>query len=48
MPNTVKSKLYFFADDAKLYREIIRNNDVELQQEDLRKMEEWSKNGQKR
>ena len=44
MPNTVKSKLYLFADDAKLYREITSNKDVELLQEDLRKLEEWSKN----
>ena len=45
IPNTVKSKLYSFADDAKLYREITSNKDVELLQEDqwIRK---W-KNGQK-
>ena len=43
MPNTVKSKLYLFADDAKLYREITSNKDVELLQEDLRKLAEWSK-----
>ena len=47
MPNTVKSKLYLFADDAKLYREITSNKDVELLQEDLRKLEEWSKNSLK-
>ena len=44
MPNTLKSKLYLFADDAKLYRDITSNKDVELLQEDLRKLEEWSKN----
>ena len=43
MPNKVKSKLYLIADDAKLYREISSNQDVELLQEDLRKLEEWSK-----
>ena len=43
IPNTVKSKSYFFEDDAKLYRENTRNKDVELLQEDLRKLEEWSK-----
>ena len=37
MPNTAKSKLYLFADDAKLYREITSNKDVELLKEDLRK-----------
>ena len=44
MPNAVKSKLYSFADDAKLYREITSDKDVELLQEALRKLEEWSKN----
>ena len=44
MPNTLKSKLYLFADDGKLYRDITSNKDVELLQEDLRKLEEWSKN----
>ena len=39
----VKQKLYLFADDAKIYREITRDKDVELLQEDLRKLEEWSK-----
>ena len=44
MPSTVKSKqLYLFADDAKLYREITSNKDVELLKEELRKLEEWSK-----
>ena len=44
MPNTVKSKLCLFADDAKLYRENTSDKDVELLQEDLRKLEEWLKN----
>ena len=44
MPNKVKSKFYSFADDAKLYTEITSNKDVELLQEDLRKLEECSKN----
>ena len=42
MPNTVKSKLYIFADNAKLYREITSNKNAELLQEDLKKLEEWS------
>ena len=42
MTNTVKSKLCLFADE--LYREITSNKGVELLQEDLRKLEEWSKN----
>ena len=37
MPITVKSKLYIFADDAKLYREITSIKDVKLLQEDLKK-----------
>ena len=44
MPNTVRLKLYLFADDAKLYIEITSNRDVELLQDDLRKLEKWSKN----
>ena len=44
MPKTVESKFYLFAVDAKLCREITSNKDVELLQEDLRKLEEWSKN----
>ena len=32
MPNTVKLKLYLFADDAKLFREITSDKDVELLQ----------------
>ena len=42
MPNTVISKLYLLADNAKLYREITSNKDVELRQEVLRKAEDWS------
>ena len=33
MPNTVKLKLYLFADDAKLFRETTSDKDVELLQE---------------
>ena len=44
MPNAVKSKLNLFADDAKLYRKITSDKDVELLQEDLRKLGEGSKN----
>ena len=43
MPNTFKSKLYIFTDKAKLYREITSGRDVELLQDDLRKLEELSK-----
>ena len=39
-----KAKLYLFADDAKLYIEITSKKDVDLLQDDLRKLEEWSKN----
>ena len=44
MPNIIKSKLNLFADDAKLYRENISDKDLQLLQEGLRKLEEWSEN----
>ena len=43
MQNTVESKLYLFAEDARLCRKVISDKDVELLQEDLRKPEDWSK-----
>ena len=43
MSNTIKSNFYLFADDANLYREITGDKQVELLQEDPRKLEERSK-----
>ena len=38
----VKSIIYMYADDTKVYREIDSDTDVHTLQEDLRIMSEWS------
>ena len=43
MPNTVNSNLFLFVDDEKLYRETTSDKNVEMLQEDLGKLDEWSK-----
>ena len=42
MPDNVKSTIYMYADDTKVYREIDSDTDVQTLQEDLRIMSEWS------
>ena len=44
MPNTFKSKLYLFADNAKLSKKNTSEKVLELLQEGLRKPEDWSEN----
>lgn len=43
LPDCVESPTYLFADDTKIYREINTTSDRELLQEDLNKLEDWSK-----
>ena len=42
LPDNVKSKIYMYADDTRVYREIDSDTDVQTLQEDLRIMSEWS------
>ena len=42
LPDNVKSTIYMYADDTKVYREINSDTDVQALQEDLRIMSEWS------
>ena len=42
LPDNVKSTIYMYADDTKVYREIDSDTDVQTLQEDLRIMSEWS------
>jgi len=42
MPNEIKSMLYMFADDTKIYREIIDDEDNTFLQSDLDKLSQWS------
>ena len=42
LPDNVKSTIYMYADDTKVYREIDSHTDVQTLQEDLRIMSEWS------
>ena len=41
MPTSVMLKMYLFADDAKLYREIKNDMAVKTLQKDLKNSEEW-------
>ena len=45
MPDTIASKIYLFADDAKLYRQIEDKSDVTRIHEDLQSLETWSGQG---
>ena len=42
LPDNIKSKIYLFADDTKIYRQIIDDKDNEILQEDLDRLCEWS------
>ena len=42
MPDKIASKIYLFADDAKLYRQIEDKSDVTRIHEDLHSLETWS------
>ena len=42
MPDDIDSTLYMYADDTKVNREIKSDNNINILQEDLRKMGKWS------
>ena len=42
LPLAVKSRLFLFADDAKIYRPIVTTDDRAVLQQDLRSMGGWS------
>lgn len=42
LPNMVESEAYLFADDTKVFKIIERDNDSEILQQDLERMEKWS------
>jgi hypothetical protein len=42
LPDTVESDSYLFADDTKIFRIIKGEDDKEILQDDLTKLEEWS------
>ena len=42
LPESVKSNLFLFADDTKIYRTIQNTNDPASLQADLEKLHEWS------
>ncbi len=42
LPERVRSRLFLFADDAKLYKRITSEQDAEELQEDLEAMDDWS------
>ena len=42
LPDTVESYSYLFADDTKIFRIIKGEDDKEILQDDLAKLEEWS------
>ncbi len=42
LPKTVKSTIYLFADDTKIFRSINNQEDTKILQEDLDKLQEWS------
>ena len=42
LPDTVESDSYLFADDTKIFRIIKDEDDKEILQDDLTKLEEWS------
>ena len=42
MPDKIASKIYMFADDAKLYRQLEDKSDVTRIHEDLQSLETWS------
>jgi hypothetical protein len=44
LPDHVDSEAYLFAEDTKIFRIITGENDHNILQEDLQKMEDWSNN----
>ena len=42
IPNVIQSEMKMFADDAKVYRMITKDNDVESLQNDVDNLEKWS------
>ena len=42
LPDVVNSEAFLFADDTKLFRVIENNTDIEILQEDLTNLQEWS------
>ena len=43
LPETVDSEVFLFADDTKLYRRIVNANDHHILQDDLDRLQNWSK-----
>ena len=46
LPDSIQSTIKLFADDAKLFRKIITMDDCRILQDDIYKMEEWSRKWQ--
>ena len=46
MPSSVKSLLYMYADDTKIFRPIRSTEDMEILQDDLNRLVEWSRKWQ--
>ena len=44
LPNNIKSQIFLFADDAKIFREIVTPQDHNILQEDLNKLHDWTNN----
>ena len=44
IPNIVKSSVKLFADDTKIYRELIHDSNTSVLQSDLDSLEEWTRN----
>ena len=42
LPDEIKSDVYLFADDTKIFRNIIDGEDKEIVQDDLENLENWS------
>ena len=42
IPHIVRSDIYLFADDIKLSRTIKNSDDIQILQDDIRKLLEWS------
>ena len=42
LPDGIKSDVYLFADDTKIFRNIIEGEDKEILQDDLKNLENWS------
>lgn len=43
LPDVINSKIFIFADDTKIYRQILSNSDHQQLQEDICVLEEWAK-----